>query len=76
MKGPLTRGPLKDPYEKRSPPEVVRAGEVVESGHDHVVVPRLRTTGVNTIGAPAKVMSFDRLGKKVRRGTFGKIRVG
>ena len=36
----------------------------------------LRTNGVNTNGAGAKVMSFDRLGKKVRPGTFGKIKVG
>ena len=32
----------------------------------------LRTNGVNTNGAAAKVMNFDRLGKKVRPGTFGK----
>ena len=36
----------------------------------------LRTNGVNTNGATAKVMIFDRLGKKVRPGTFGKIKVG
>ena len=39
-------------------------------------VPGLRTNGVNTNGAAAKVMNFDRLGKKVRPGTFGKIKVG
>ena len=39
-------------------------------------VPRLRTTGVNTNGAAAKVMVFDRLGKKVLPGTFGKIKLG
>ena len=33
----------------------------------------LRTNGVNTNGAAAKVMKFDRLGKKVRPGTLGKI---
>ena len=33
----------------------------------------LRTNGVNTHGAAAKVLSFDRLGKKVRPGTIGKI---
>ena len=27
-------------------------------------------------GAAAKAMDFDRLGKKVRPGTFGKINVG
>ena len=32
----------------------------------------LRTDGVNTKGAAAKAMNFDRLGKKVRPGTFGK----
>ena len=38
--------------------------------------PRLRTNGVNTNGAAAKVMNLDRLGKKVRPGTFGNIKVG
>ena len=38
--------------------------------------PWLRTNGVNTNGAAAKVMDFDRLGKKVRPGTFGEIKVG
>ena len=36
----------------------------------------LRTNGVNTNGAAAKVFAFDRLGKKVRPGTFGEIKVG
>ena len=36
----------------------------------------LRIDGVSTNGAAAKVMNFDRLGKKVRPGTFGKIKVG
>ena len=36
----------------------------------------LRTNGVNTNGAPAKVVNFDSLGKKVRPGTFGKIQIG
>ena len=36
----------------------------------------LRTAGVNTHGAAAKVMVFDSLGKKVRPGTFGKVKVG
>ena len=38
--------------------------------------PWLRTNGVNTHGAAAKVMNFDRLGKKVHPGTFGKVKVG
>ena len=42
----------------------------------HAAVSWLRTHGVNTIGAAAKVVNFDRLGKKVRPGTFGKIKVG
>ena len=33
----------------------------------------LWTNGVNTHGAAAKEINFDRLGKKVRPGTFGKI---
>ena len=36
----------------------------------------MRTNGVNSNGAAAKVMIFDRLGKKVRPGTFGRIKVG
>ena len=36
----------------------------------------LRTNGVNTNGAAAKVRLFDILGKKVRPGTLGKIKVG
>ena len=32
--------------------------------------------GVNTNGAAAEVIDFDRLGEKVRPGTFGKIEVG
>ena len=34
----------------------------------------LRTNGVDTNGAAAKVATFDRLGKKVHPGTFEKIR--
>ena len=36
----------------------------------------LRTNGVSTDGAAAKVMVFERLGKKVRPVTFGKTKVG
>ena len=36
----------------------------------------LRTNGVNTNGAAAKVMNFDRLGEKVHPGTFGNLKVG
>ena len=35
-----------------------------------------RPNRVNTNGAAAKICDFDRLGKKVRRGSFGKIQVG
>ena len=39
--------------------------------------PWLRTNGVQTDGAAAKViMIFDRLWEKVRPGTFGEIKVG
>ena len=34
----------------------------------------LRTNGVDTKGVDAKVMRFDRLGKKVRPGNSGKIK--
>ena len=37
----------------------------------HAVAIWLRTNGVDTNGATAKVINFDRLGKKVRPGTFG-----
>ena len=37
--------------------------------------PWWRTNGVRTNGAAAKVMDFDGLGKKVRPGTFGKIKL-
>ena len=40
------------------------------------VEPWLRTNGVRANGAAAKVINFDRLGKKVRPGAFGKIKVG
>ena len=36
----------------------------------------LRTNGVNTNGAAAKVMIFDRLWKMAHPATFGKIKVG
>ena len=36
----------------------------------------LRTNGVNTNGAAAKVINVDRLGNKVRPSTLGKTRVG
>ena len=36
----------------------------------------LWANGVNTNEAAAKVMSFDRFGRKGRPGTFGKIKVG
>ena len=35
-----------------------------------------RTNRVNTNRAAAKVMDFDRLEKRVRPGTFGKMKVG
>ena len=38
--------------------------------------PWLRTNGVSTNGAAAEAMNFDGLGKKVRPGTFGKIKAG
>ena len=36
----------------------------------------LRANGVSTNGAAAKVINIERLGKKVRHGTSGKIQVG
>ena len=37
---------------------------------------RCGQTGSTLMGPAAKVMNFDRLGKKVRPGTFGKIKLG
>ena len=36
----------------------------------------LRTNGVNTMGPLQKLTNFDGLGKKVRPGTFGQMKVG
>ena len=36
----------------------------------------LRTNGVDTHGAAAQVIDFDRVGKKARPGIFGKIKAG
>ena len=36
----------------------------------------LQTNGVDTHGAAAEVIIFDRLAKKVRPGTFGNIQAG
>ena len=48
------------------------AGRNTRRFHDYVPVCLSETTN----GDAAKVMGFDRLGKKVRPGTFGNIRVG
>ena len=42
----------------------------------HISIQIYSTYGFNTNGAAVKVISFDRLGKKVGHGTFGKIKVG
>ena len=42
----------------------------------YIYITWLRTNGVNANGAAAKVTNFDRLVKKVRPGTSGKIKVG
>ena len=52
------------------------AGRPAQAARDSVEMLRLRRNGVNTNGAAAKVMNFDRLGKKVCPATFGKIQVG
>ena len=51
--------------------------------HTHILEPGgspgsawLRTNGVSTNGAAAKVMIFDRLGTNARPGTCGNIKVG
>ena len=41
-----------------------------------IILSWLRTSRVDTNGVAAKVMIVDRLGEKVRPGTFGKINVG
>ena len=41
-----------------------------------LLVADMRTNGVDTNGAAAKLRSFDRLGEKVRPGTFENIKAG
>ena len=53
-----------------------RSGWGTRSAGDSGAMVWLRTNGVNTNGAAAKVMNFDRLGGKVCPGTLGKIKVG
>ena len=53
-----------------------RAARMPTRSQSSARAPLLRTNGVDTNGAAAKVVDFDRLGKKVRPGTFGKIQVG
>ena len=57
-----------------------RAREVRAAGHRGAAgeerEPWLRTNGVDTNGAAARGMKFDRLRNEVRPGTFGKIKVG
>ena len=55
--------------------ELPNAAEIASSEAKHSLF-WLRTNGVNTNGAAAKVVNFDRLGKKVCPGTFGRIKVG
>ena len=63
--------------EDRAPPELGVAREVRGvPAADPAADLWLRTNGVNAYGAAAEVMSFDGSGKKVRPGTFGKIKVG
>ena len=47
--------------------------EVVVGG---VAAVFLQLLGCGQMGAAAEVMNFDSVGKKVRPGTFGKIKVG
>ena len=44
--------------------------------YNDIITVWLPTNGVSTNGAAAEVMDFDRLGKKVRPGTFGRINKG
>ena len=48
----------------------------VQSACNALMIAWLRTPGVNTNGAAAKVMDSDRLGNRVRPGTLGLIKVG
>ena len=41
-----------------------------------LIVRWLRTNGVNTNGAAAKLIKFGRIGNKVRPGTFDNINAG
>ena len=53
----------------------VLLGEGGHDGREHVM-PWLRTNGVNTNWAAAKVINFGRLGEKVHPGTFGRTKAG
>ena len=77
---------VEHPNESRQVANRVAVGKAEETavlsvGY-HLPVPEalsgvwLRTNRVNTNRAAAKVMNSDRLGKKVRPGTFGKLKVG
>ena len=54
---------------------VVVLGGRSHNGCRYVGKPWLRTNGVNTNEAAAEV-NLDRLGKKARPGTFGKMKAG
>ena len=57
-------------------PDRARGQETAPPSRRPAALDWLRTNGVDTNGAAAKVMNFDRLGKEVRPGTLGKIEVG
>ena len=50
-------------------------GDVASLFSENMTNSWLRTSGVDTNGAAAKVVNVDRLEEKVRPGTFGKIKV-
>ena len=67
---------VENPLLLRHLPQVLHLeGGLVDAAAD-LAGPWLRTNGVNPNGAAAKVTNLVRLGKKVRLGTFGHIKVG
>ena len=57
--------------EERDGPSLVEAGPQEEGRALDDWLPWLRTNGVNTNGAAAKVMTFDRLGKRYALARLG-----
>ena len=74
--GPARRGTARKPCLGRPPRRDASHEGRPRARATAPVLSWSQTDGVNTHGAAAKVMKFVRLGKKVRLGTFEKIKAG